>query len=204
MGKMLIVNGSPRAPRSNSKQYAALFEQYWGEKVDLYCAIEGKHAEICQKLGDYAHVLLVFPLYVDGIPVPLLHFLKEWQNYPADQGPVVHTLVNCGFLEPEQNAVAVEQIRLFCRLTHRTCGVTLCIGSGEAILATPFAFLVKRKIQKMTQLIRKGRTGALKVTMPLTKKMFLQASTQYWTRSGAQKGTTPEQMATMEIEGADG
>ena len=25
MGKILILNGSPRAPRSNSKRYAALF-----------------------------------------------------------------------------------------------------------------------------------------------------------------------------------
>ena len=29
MGKILMVNGSPRAPKSNSKQYLQLFQSYW-------------------------------------------------------------------------------------------------------------------------------------------------------------------------------
>ena len=38
MEKILILNGSPRAPRSNSKRYAALFACAWGgesETMDL-------------------------------------------------------------------------------------------------------------------------------------------------------------------------
>lgn len=46
-----------------------------------------------------------------------------------------------------------------------------------------------------------GRHRSLQVTMPLPKRLFLRASTAYWTDMGRRGGVTREQMATMEIEG---
>ena len=46
-----------------------------------------------------------------------------------------------------------------------------------------------------------GRHRSLQVTMPLPKRLFLRASTAYWTDMGGRGGVTREQMATMEIEG---
>ena len=47
MGKIMMLNGSPRAPKSNSKQYAELF----AKNVDMptkYFAINKKnHLELC-------------------------------------------------------------------------------------------------------------------------------------------------------------
>lgn len=34
------------------------------------------HVELCGKMDGFTDVLLVFPLYADGIPVTLLNFLK--------------------------------------------------------------------------------------------------------------------------------
>ena len=36
MGELLILNGSPRAPRSNSRQYALLFAKSYTQAVETF------------------------------------------------------------------------------------------------------------------------------------------------------------------------
>ncbi len=202
MAGLMIVNGSPRAPRSNSKRYAALVKENWPVSLDVYNVTSKKHEEACHRLEACTDLLLVFPLYADSLPVPLLHFLHVLETHAFARKPTVHVLINCGFLEPEQNQVALDTVRLFCKRNAFPFGSTLCIGAGEAILDTPFVFLVKRQVKKLTQAIRLAKPVQLQVTMPLPKKTFIRASTKYWTAYGARHQISPEQMATMEIEGA--
>lgn len=201
MGKVLILNGSPRAPRSNSRQYAQLFAEACGMETTYYNISKTNHLELCSAVEDCSDLLLVFPLYADGIPAPLLQFLKTLEENPPQTRPVVSVLINCGFLEPEQNDVAVEMIGLFCAQNGYPLGSVLKIGSGEAILATPFRALVRGKIKKLAAALEHRRPQTFRVTMPLPKWMFLKASTGYWTSYGRRNGITREQMATMEIEG---
>ena len=201
MGNLLIINGSPRAPRSNSKHYAAIFRFHWDGPAEEYLVTEQKHEAICTGVGRYEHLLFVFPLYADGLPVPLMRFLKALEQYNGTKKPVVHVLVNCGFLEPEQNAVAVDMIRLFCKKNGFRFGMALCIGSGEAILTTPFSGRAARKIRTFAQAVKAGESGVLKVTMPLPKRIFIRASTGYWLGLGKKNGLDRAQMETMQIEG---
>ena len=49
--KLLIVNGSPRAPRSNSRRYAELFQARWKGEA-RYAALTAKnHAELAAAAG---------------------------------------------------------------------------------------------------------------------------------------------------------
>lgn len=200
MENIILVNGSPRAPRSNSKHFIEIFKNYWQGETTVYQVTEQNHTEVCCHMGEYAHVLLVFPLYADGLPVTLIQFLKEWERCLVEPKPVVHVLVNCGFLEPNQNFVAIDMIRLFCQRRGYQFGTALCIGAGEAILETPFRYLAERKIKKLARAIQIGNYRLFAVTMPLTKRMFLKASAQYWIRHGARNGVSQQQMRTMEIE----
>ena len=199
MGKLMIVNASPRAPKSNSKKYIELFLSYWKEDVAIEQAFSIDLRAAFTKLDACDHLLLVFPLYADGLPVTLMRFLKELEQYP--QKPTVHLIVNCGFLEAEQNLVAVDMIRIFCKQNGCPFGSALCIGSGEAILTTPFAFFVKRNLKKLARAIRQNRAALYKVTMPIPKRTFVKASEKYWLQYGAKYGNSREQMDTMEIEG---
>ena len=177
MVKLLIVNGSPRAPRSNSRRYAELFQARWKGEA-RYAALTAKnHAELAAAAADCTDLLLVFPPYADGLPAPLLRFL-----------------------EPHQNDVAVDMVRLFCLENGYPFGACLKIGGGEAILGTPFAFLVRRSIRALARAVAAGRSAELAVTMPLSPRSFVRASTRYWTQMGAANGCTPEQMASMDIE----
>lgn len=201
MDKLMIVNGSPRAPRSNSKQYIQLLEQYWPGQAQVYSVTQGKHSQAVAQLEGCGGLVLVFPLYADSLPVTLMGFLKALEAQPPAQKPTVHVLINCGFLEPEQNRVALEILDCFCRRNGYPRGATLCLGSGEAILGTPFAFVARRAIRKLARAIQAGRPDLIKAAMPLTKGMFLKASTSYWLGLGAKNSLNRADMSTMDIEG---
>lgn len=200
MDKILLINGSPRAPKSNSKRYAALFAKaYQGETA--YVEInKNNHLDICQQLEIYEQVILVFPLYVDCLPVTLLNFLKTWEDYPVGTKPTVSVIINCGFFEYQQNHVAVEMIRLFCKQKGLPFGSVLQIGSGEAILDTPFRRMATGKIRKMAKDAAKRNHSVYHITMPIMKSMFIRASTTYWIKYGEKHGITKAQMQTMQIE----
>lgn len=202
MAGILILNGSPRAPRSNSKRYAALFMNRCKVQCEYQNITKSNHAELCEKMNEVSDVLLVFPLYADGLPVTLLDFLKTLETCPPERKPVISMLINCGFFEYHQNDIAVRMVELFCRQNGYRFGSVLKIASGEAILDTPFCGLVKRKLEQLAAAIVQGKARVLHVSMPLTRGMFVWASTRYWVSYGKKNGVSREQMAVMEIEGA--
>ena len=81
MEKIMIINASPRAPKSNSQKYAALFEQYSRVPTQYFNLTKKNHADLCSVMKDFSDLLFVFPLYADGIPSTLLWFLKSLQEY---------------------------------------------------------------------------------------------------------------------------
>ena len=169
MGKLLIVNGSPRAPRSNSRRYIEQFLPCWGETADQYTALRGGPLSP----EDCTDLLLVFPLYADGIPAVLMRTLKELAVWRGTARPRIHVLVNCGFLEPEQTRPAVEMVRFFCKRYGFPWGMALQIGSGEAILNTPFSFLVRRGLRRLAAGMRAGRSEVLSVRMQADVRLGL-------------------------------
>ena len=198
---VLIVNASPRAPRSNSKRYGEIFSEYCQEETVYFPLSKTNHEKICEQMEQFSKMVIVFPLYADGLPVTLLHFLKTLEQNPPSQKPVVSVLINCGFFEPRQNDIAVSMLELFCKRHGYPFGAVLKIGSGEAILDTPFQFFLKRKMKKFAAAVTSGKNRTFSVTMPIPKSVYLKASTNYWIAYGKKNGVTPEQMDTMLIEG---
>lgn len=200
MGKVMILNGSPRAPKSNSKLYSSIFMEKCKSETEYFHITKSNHDELCDKMKDFSDVLLVFPLYADGVPVTLLNFLKVLENKMPKKALVISVLINCGFLEYQQNDLAVQMIALFCRKNHCHFGAVLKIGSGEAILSTPFRMLVVRKIKQFANSICSKKYRELHITMPIPSQVFIRASTRYWINYGKKNGITEEQMRTMDIE----
>lgn len=200
MAELMIVNGSPRAPRSHSKRYAELFSASYPGSTIYENITPNNHQDLCDRMGEVSRLLVVFPLYADAIPVPLLNFLKFLEAHPPRQKPTVSVLINCGFLEPEQNEVAVRMMRLFCRKNQYPFGSVLMIGSGEAILDTPFRVLAAGKIRRFAHSVALGDPRTFQITMPLPKGLFVRAAGSYWEQYGKKYGTSKEQMQTMQIE----
>lgn len=198
MGRILILNGSPRAPKSNSKRYAQLFLDC--RRGDYLEITRSNHQQLCAQVGAYSDLVLAFPLYADGLPVTLLHFLKALEAHPPAHKPTVSVLINCGFLEYGQNDIAVEMVALFCRQNGFPFGSVLKIGSGEAILDTPFRFLAAGAVKKFAKSVAAGRYASFHTAMPLPKSLFLKASAAYWTEYGKKNGISEAEMRTMQIE----
>ena len=201
MGKIVIINGSPRAPKSNSKMYAEMFKGFWGRKDTLsFDAIAKDNEEALKSICECENLLFVFPLYADSIPVTLMKFLKKLENYPIAEKPTVHVLINCGFFEPQQNLTALEILNFFLKKNGFKVGSVLCIGSGEAICNSPFSFIARGKIKKFANAIKRRKNMFFKITMPIPKMAFVKASTNYWIKYAKKNGVDFEQMNTMEIE----
>ena len=198
----MIINGSPRAPKSNSKRYAQIFMKYCDAKTSYFNLTKGNHKELCTEMENYTDILFVFPLYADALPSGFLEFLKTLENNPPAHKPTISILINCGFLEHEQNETAIRMMQLFCNKNDYTVGSVLMLGSGEAILDTPFSFIARRNIRKLAKSIGTKKYTKISATMPLTKQLFKLAATVYWTQYGKKFGTTKKQMQTMSIEPA--
>lgn len=200
MGRVIIINGSPRAPKSNSKRYGEIFRSYYKGQADIFNIAKNNYKDICNKIEEYTDILFIFPLYADGLPVTVLNFLKVLEENPLPNKPRVNVMINCGFIEPEQNNVCIDMVKLFCKQNGFDFNSILSIGAGEAILGTPFKIFVKWKIKKLAKAIYNSTVESLRVTMPISKTMYLKASTNYWINYGKRNGITKSQMETMNIE----
>lgn len=200
MGKIMILNGSPRAPKSNSKRYSEIFIKYSRLQCDYFNITKSNHLKLIAEMEKYSDVIIVFPLYADSLPVSLLNFLKNLENNLPMQRPVISILINCGFLEHKQNCVAVSMIRYFCRHNNFPIGSTLMLGSGEAILETPFRYIAVMAIKRLSESVNKGNYKDISATMPLPKWLFKMAARSYWIRYGKKFGVSEKEMQRPEIE----
>lgn len=200
MDKTLVINGSPRPHKSNSKKYASLIEKHYKGEIINMNLVKHKPESIVETLDECKTLIFVFPLYVDSLPARLLDFLKYLEANPPKNKPVIHIMINCGFFEPYQNDVALKMMRYYCRLNEYEVGSTFILGAGEAILTTPFAFLVELKLKKFAKSIVNKKYQSFQMTMPLTKPLYLMGSKRYWINKGKVWGLTEQDMRRMEIE----
>ena len=144
--EVLLLNGSPRAPVSHSKELARMFQEACPLPGKYRAISPSNHKELCQLAGKASHLLLVFPLYVDGIPATLLEFLKALEREPPREKPTISLLINCGFLEPEQNDAAVEILRLFCEQAGYLSALSSRWPAGKRFFPPPSAFWSSAKL----------------------------------------------------------
>jgi multimeric flavodoxin WrbA len=142
--KVVAINGSPRGEASNSR----LVISYLQERVSncewtVIPSIRNPSPDqgmLDLMLG--ADVLvLVFPLYVDSVPGSLMGFLESYANYRKNRSKNdlrpqrVFGFVNCGFIEGNQTAGALQVVQHFCADAGVSWVGGVGFGSGEMISA---------------------------------------------------------------------
>jgi len=202
MDKTIIINGSHRAPISNSKRYSKYLMKFLKLKTEEFLINKNNYDEISKELFSASKVILIFPLYVDSIPSILLGFLNRLEKLGEKykSRPTVYIVINCGFIESEQNNVAISIMEYFLKKNGYSYGGVLSIGSGEAILDSPFRGMVTSKIKKFAKAVDQGEKISIKTQMPISKFLFVMAGNNYWSLKGAAHGKTKMEMKTMEIK----
>lgn len=198
MDRLIIVNGSPRAPKSNSLKFINEIKKYVKEDIFIYNILSNKIDDFIKEITPNSNIIFVFPLYADGLPSLVISFLNTLKNYKFNNQNV-HLIINCGFLEWQQNLIAKDIFKLFCDSLNLNFRCSLLIGSGEAIMGTYFKFLVKIQIKGFINDICRNRNNMRKVNMLLSKKSFIRDSTKYWIKYGMKNGITKTDMESNNI-----
>jgi len=102
-----FINGSPRKNNGNTAKLLQLLE-----KRLPGCEISHGWDSLTGGASCDA-IVIAFPLYVDGIPSNLLRELIS-HEHGMPPGARVYVLVNNGFYEGEQNAIAISMVRHWC------------------------------------------------------------------------------------------
>lgn len=139
---IVAINGSPKLSGGVSGLLLKKLENQVGAAFQVHQAVcfwrrEPEPVIISNILS--AEVLLVsFPLYVDGLPAPLLKLLLEIEKAAkaaTSPRPRVYSLCNCGFYEAAHTRVALKIMRAFAKKAGLSYGYGLGIGGG-AMLST--------------------------------------------------------------------
>ena len=169
MSSLLLLNGSPRGPRSNSMRMLEHVAEGWtgaggAEPVVLHLA---KRADFEQAAAAFASadatdtVLLGMPLYTDSMPGLVAEFFEALAPHAGRaDSPRMAFLVQSGFSEAlHSRGLERYLVKLASRLGSPYAG-TIVRGGGEALQAMPDEALGKLFGRLHTlgeQLARDGR-----------------------------------------------
>ena len=134
--KISIINGSPKAGRSNSE----ILENYLlsllkDNGIRKYYSISVRlDDKIKNEIYNSDVLIFLFPLYVDGIPSNLLKLFVEFEKEKVvNPATKVYCVVNNGFYEGKQNHLAILQIKNWCEKIKARWGQGIGVGAGELL-----------------------------------------------------------------------
>ena len=146
--RALLLNGSPRRHKSNSNSIGT----YLGEKlneqsienkiISLYSSLrsEDKMETLFESIESADLIVLIFPLYVDSLPAPVIEVLERIAALRKGGGirpQKFASIVNCGFPEFDHNATALGICETFARQSGFVWVGSLALGGGEVIGGLP-------------------------------------------------------------------
>lgn len=134
--KISIINGSPKAGRSNSGILGNyLLSLFKDNEIRKYYSISVRlDDKIKNEIYNSDVLIFLFPLYVDGIPSNLLKLLVEFEKKKVIKyGTKIYCIVNNGFYEGKQNQLAILQIKNWCEKVKARWGQGIGVGAGELL-----------------------------------------------------------------------
>lgn len=166
MDSLLLLNGSPRGPRSNSMRMLTQVAQGWqagggAEPTILHLARPADFDRAVIEAGRAGMLLLGLPLYTDSMPGLVLGFIEALEPLIGrEDNPRLGFLVQSGFMEPlHSRGLERYLMKLAARLGSPYAG-TIVRGGGEALQVMPDQALGKlfARLQGLgEQLARDGR-----------------------------------------------
>ena len=134
--KISIINGSPKAVKSNSEILGNYLLSLLKEnEIKKYYSISFKlNDKIKSEIYNSDVLIFLFPLYVDGLPSNLLKLLVELEKEKVvNLETRVYCVVNNGFYEGKQNRLASLQMKNWCEKVKAKWGQGIGIGAGELL-----------------------------------------------------------------------
>ncbi|WP_026476578.1 hypothetical protein [Alkaliphilus transvaalensis] len=207
--QIAILDGTPKFKESRSGYLINHMENLLGgnnECHQLKLIRKSQWQQYYKTIDESEVILLVAPLYVDGLPSHVLDFMYHYEKYLKDEGKtpnlVMYTIINCGFYEGIQNKIAIEIVNNWCNKIGITKGGGIGIGAGT-LLATdkPIPFTaasrktLKEELQKFKELIEvKGTKDDLYLNPQMSRSKCMRLSDMYWYFCGFANRLTPKKL----------
>lgn len=159
---ILIINGSPKLKNSASAILIDMFRNKLTEAVDIL-SINFKNFKNTFSFNRYDKIIIVSPLYADGLPSHLLESLtiNEQNIKPRTK---IYGIVNCGLIEGIHAKQGLDIIKNFAlRCKSRYCGGIGIGGCGglhemqEKGILKLFTIKIRRQLTKFAEYIQKSK-----------------------------------------------
>ena len=134
--KISIINGSPKAIKSNSEILGNYLSSLLKEnEIKKYYSIYFRlNDENKNEIYNSDILIFLFPLHVDGIPSNLLKLLVKFEEEKVIKSETkIYCIVNNGFYEGKQNRLAILQIKNWCEKVNAKWGQGIGVGAGELL-----------------------------------------------------------------------
>ena len=134
--KISIINGSPKAIKSNSEILGNYLSSLFKEnEIKKYYSISFRlNDENKNEIYNSDVLIFLFPLHVDGIPSNLLKLLVEFEKEKViKSGTKIYCIANNGFYEGKQNRLAILQMKNWCEKVKADWGQGIGAGAGELL-----------------------------------------------------------------------
>ena len=128
------INCSARLNKANSDMFLDVVMEHVNEDFSKICLYNLKLEDVYKKIEEANVIVFAFPLYVDEIPSRLIELIEYMQkkNYKL-YGKSIYVIVNCGFLEPKHNNIAIDMMRNWCEQNYGAFLGAMSIGAGEVL-----------------------------------------------------------------------
>ncbi len=197
-----ILIGSPRGiERSNSAGLSRVMADVWedaGWSVDWFHAHQAVRSDenwnrLLSSMRCTDLFLLATPLYVDSLPAPVIEALYRLSTASLvldckAPTPRMVCLVNCGFVEAEQNFTAQAMARLFCETIGFQWAGGVSIGAGGSLTKR-----IRGALQQAAEAIRDGREIPDRVTavthrLIMPRWLYIAGGNMMWKRQAKAHG----------------
>ncbi|MDR1164322.1 MAG: hypothetical protein LBO66_00345 [Deltaproteobacteria bacterium] len=203
--KIALLGGSPKPNGGSSAIILEALRASFAGAAEISAASllrDGPQASLPPLYGAAAWVLAA-PLYVDSLPSHVIRFLEETgefferpENASAPR-PRLYAIVNCGFYEARQNALAIAALKLFAERSAFPWGRALGIGAGALWERfSPGSWFTRGAAGALAELARDALALAggedLFVTANMPRLLYYWGANRSWRALAREKGLKPD------------
>ena len=197
----ILINVSQKIGNSNSLS----FLKYLSKNLDaskLFNLKDDDYLEIIDNIEKADNVVLAFPLYVDSPNTITLSFL----DYVIDQNIIidknVYVIINCGFLEGEQNLTALNIVKNWCTKIKANYAGAVLIGAGEVAGERKYRWLCTNIFRNLNRLGKNVNNNYVmedvisRVSL-LNSKLYCSLANMSWSKKGYKNGITVDEIRKL-------
>lgn len=191
-----LINGSSKTNNSNSLNFINYIKKYL-TSYQIFSLKYDNFDDIINSINNSDTILLAFPLYVDSPNYHTLKFLDYIFDNKSINNKNIYVIINCGFIEGEQNITALNIIKNWCRKTDNNYMGSLLIGAGEIVGKKKYKFITfkaRKKLKQFSHSIKNNKkTNDIITTIDLlTSRIYCMLANISWYKKAKKNNLTKE------------